>query len=81
MKNKLLYRLSTYATNSETETLENLIQTISKEGDYSRLGRLVFNEMFTVLQSVSWEKKMQEDLAISKLFINNNTRNIMEGKF
>ena len=77
----LLYRLYTYATNSETETLENLIQTISKEGDYSRLGRLVFNEMFTVLQSVSWEKKMQEDLAISKLFINNNTRNIMEGRF
>ena len=76
----LLYRLYRYATTLESEELETRIKAISQNGNYSNFGNMVFGEYFTLLQSLSFEKKMQEDFAISKLFINNSTKSIMDGR-
>lgn len=77
----LLYRLYNYAISVPTLDLEAQINHVSNSDNYSNFGSMVFGEWFSVLQTNNFEKKMQEDFAISKLFINNNTRNILEGRF
>lgn len=65
----LLYRLYGYAISSNTQVLESTIIKHSNDGQVLNFGREVFGNMFEVLRSQAYEKKMDEDLSISKLFI------------
>lgn len=74
---RLLYRLYSFATNTSTKDLEDLIQTISNTDGYSNLCQLVFNNDAVLLTNQpNYQKKMAEDIAISKLFM--QTSNIKE---
>jgi hypothetical protein len=70
----LLYSLYNYAINVSTEVLESRILEVSRSGNYGAFGYQVFGgHFFDINNTNNFHKKMAEDLAISKLFMNNTT--------
>lgn len=66
----LLYNLYNFATAHTTDELEELILAYSNNRNFHEFGELVFNKHFAALSANSnYNKKMVEDLAISKLFM------------
>jgi len=65
-----LYSLYNFAINTETQELEAMIVKYSKTRNFHEFGERVFGRHFAALSSRSnYNKKMIEDLAISKLFM------------
>lgn len=64
----LLFKLYTFAHNISVEELEDLIVHTNERDDYINLGNKVFGDFFTKLASPAWEKKMNADTTIAKLY-------------
>jgi hypothetical protein len=66
----ILYSLYNFAINKNTDELEKLIIDASRSNDYFALGYAVFGpHFFDLTSNTNYQKKMTEDLAISKLFM------------
>lgn len=67
----LLYSLYNYAINLDTTVLEDRILEVSRTQNYMGFGYQVFGtKFFDLSQRSDYQKKMTEDIAISKLFMN-----------
>jgi hypothetical protein len=66
----ILYSLYNFAINKDTDELEQLIIEASNRSDFFGLGYAVFGpHFFALTNNTNYQKKMTEDFAISKLFM------------